>query len=92
MANFSVQLNSNNKIAVRNILNINTTNYTALRTGQEFLSSVDNIRSRELAFKTNTFFSTQITGEHNISQLKTRLGWYGSFNILDRVYPRSAKT
>lgn len=87
MANFSVQLNSNNKIAVRNILNINTTNYTALRTGQEFLSGVDNIRSRELAFKTNTFFSTQITGEHNISQLKTRLGWYGSFNILDQYIP-----
>lgn len=91
MANFSIQLNNNNKISIRNLLNINTSNYTALRTGQEFLSGTDNIRSRELAFKTNTFFNTQINGEDNFSRLKMKLNWFGSFNILDQYIPQQRR-
>ena len=47
----------------------------------------DNIRATELAFKANTFFNTQLSGDHNFPVYKARLHWYGSFNILDQYIP-----
>ena len=91
LANFTLQLNNNNKISVKNLFNINSTTYTALRTGQEFISGTDNIRARELAQRTNIFFNTQIAGDHNIPQLKARFDWYGSFNILDQYIPQQRR-
>lgn len=92
LANFSIQLNSNNKITVKNLFNVNSTNYAAMRTGQEFISGgTDNIRARELALRTNTFYNTQITGEHNIARLGARFNWYGGFNILDQYIPQQRR-
>lgn len=92
LANFSIQLNSNNKISVKNLFNVNAIDYTALRTGQEFISGgTDNIRARELAMRTNIFYNTQISGEHNIVKLKTKLNWYGGFNILDQYIPQQRR-
>jgi outer membrane receptor for ferrienterochelin and colicin len=89
MANFAVQLNGNNKISIKNIFNINATDYVTLRTGRdyEFGTGGTPIRARELAFKSNTLFNTQITGEHNIPQLQSKFKWYGSFTILDQYIP-----
>jgi hypothetical protein len=91
LANFTLQLGSNNKISIKNLLNINTTNYTTLRTGKDFdaasSSLGNNIRATELAFKANTFFNTQITGDHNLKTLNAKFHWFGSFNILDQYIP-----
>jgi outer membrane receptor protein involved in Fe transport len=90
LANITLQLGSNNKISFKNMLNVNTTNYTTLRTGKDFdvnSSLGDNIKSSELAFKANTFFNTQISGDHNIKKYDAKLHWYGSFNILDQYIP-----
>jgi hypothetical protein len=92
LANITLQLGSNNKISFKNILNVNTTNYTTLRTGKEFDGAIntvlgDNIKATELAFKANTFFTTQLSGDHNIRNIKAKLHWFGSFNILDQYIP-----
>ena len=90
LANITLQLGANNKISLKNILNVNTTNYATLRTGKDFETNPnvgDNVRATELAFKANTFFNTQLSGDHNLSALKTKLHWYGSFNILDQYIP-----
>lgn len=93
LANLTLQLGANNKISFKNILNVNTANYSTLRTGKDFESGAgnsvgyDNIRASELAFKANTFFNTQLAGDHNLAQIKTKLHWYGSFNILDQYVP-----
>jgi outer membrane receptor protein involved in Fe transport len=92
IANFSLLLNNNNKISVKNLFNVNATNYTSLRTGYEYISVNDSIRARELAMRTNTFFNTQITGEHNLPSIKTKLNWYGSFNILDQYIPQQRRS
>ncbi|MEP7253965.1 MAG: carboxypeptidase-like regulatory domain-containing protein, partial [Ginsengibacter sp.] len=65
LANFTFQLGSNNKISIKNIFNVNATNYVTARTGKDFdFNSFDgeNIRATELALKTNTFFNTSISG------------------------------
>ena len=91
LANFSIQLNSSNKITVKNLFNVNSTDYASLRTGQEFLSGVDNVRSRELAQRTNIFYNTQVSGEHNIQKYGMKFNWFGSFNILDQYIPQQRR-
>ncbi len=90
MANFTLQLGSYSKITIKNILNVNTSDYTTIRTGKDFESNSlvgDNIRATELAFKANTFFNTQISGDHSLPKYKAKLHWFGSFQILDQYIP-----
>jgi hypothetical protein len=90
LANVTLQLGSNNKISIKNIFNVNATNYVTSRTGKDFdFNSFEgeNIKATELALKTNTFFNTSISGEHNLPKYKAKLHWFGSFNILDQYIP-----
>lgn len=90
LGNITLQLGSNHKISFKNILNINTTDYVIRRTGKDFENDPingENIRASEYAFKANTFFNTQLSGDHNFSKYGAKLHWYGSFNILDQYVP-----
>ncbi len=91
LANITLQLGNNSKISFKNILNVNTSNYATLRTGLNFEGRTagvpDNIRATELAFKANTFFNTQLSGDHDIKKYNAKFHWFGSFNILDQYIP-----
>ena len=91
LANITLQIGNNNKISFKNLLNVNTTDYTTLRSGKDFENTTsaigDNITATELAFKANTFFNTQLSGDHNLQNLDAKLHWFGSFNILDQYIP-----
>lgn len=90
LANVTLQLGSNNKIAFKNIFNVNSTNFYTDRGGKDFDFNPfegENIRASELALKTNTFFNTSIAGDHNLVKYKAKLHWFGSFNILDQYIP-----
>ena len=91
LANVTLELGSNNKITFKNILNVNTSNYSTLRTGREFDNAInpagDLIKATELGFKANTFFNTQLSGDHNLRHSNVKLHWFGSFNILDQYIP-----
>ncbi len=94
LANFSLKLNNYNKISFKNLINVNATDYTILRTGKDFERDPingENIKATETGFKSNTFFNTQLKGEHNIPNLKFQLNWYGSFTILDQYIPRQQR-
>ena len=90
LANFTLQLGSDSKISLKNIINVNTTNYTTKRTGKDFENDPingENIRATELAFKANTFYNVQLLGEHFLRKQKMKFSWFGSFNILDQYVP-----
>ena len=92
LANISLILNNNNRISFKNIININTNDFVIDRyDGRDFIVSGDNIgdriRATEIGFKQNTFFNTQIAGEHNIAKYNSKFKWYGGFNILDQYVP-----
>lgn len=90
LGNLTLQLGNNHKISWKNILNVNTTNYVINRTGKDYDADPvngENIRATELAFKANTFYNTQLTGDHNLPSLGAKLRWYGSFSILDQYIP-----
>jgi outer membrane receptor protein involved in Fe transport len=96
LGNITVKLNNNNRISFKNFLNINTSDFVNLRTGKDYESNSqegENIRARELSFKKNTFFNTQLSGEHNLvfDKFKTKLNWFGSFNILDQYVPQQRR-
>ncbi len=85
LASLSVQLNSNNKITAKAIVNVNTNNYFIKRNGLNN-NTADDVQGGELGFKENTFFTTQLSGEHNVTS-KLKFKWYGAFNILDGYSP-----
>jgi hypothetical protein len=89
LANVSLQFGNNHKISFKNLFNVNATNYVTERTGLDF--SIDNngqnIKATELALKSNIFYNTQVSGDHNLPSIKTKFHWYGSFNILDQNIP-----
>jgi hypothetical protein len=92
LANITVQLNSNHKISLKNLININTSDFVTDRfDGRDYILSGggagERIRAKEIGFRQNTFFNTQIIGEHNLPKIETRLKWYGGFNILDQYIP-----
>jgi TonB-dependent receptor len=90
LANFLLKINANNKIGFKNLINVNTSDYTTLRTGKDYESNAalgENVKAYEYGFKNNTFFNTQINGEHNLPSLKTKFDWFGSFTILDLYTP-----
>ncbi len=91
LANFSVLLNANNRISFKNILNVNTSDFAIDRyNGRDFILgpiSGDKVKAQEIGFRQNTFFNTQLIGEHNIPKYQAKLKWYGGFNILDQYTP-----
>jgi len=90
LANFTIQLNSLNKVSIKNLFNINAVDYATIRTGKDFESDPilgENVKAKELAFKSNIYNNTQINGEHNIAKWGIKIKWYGGFGILDQYIP-----
>jgi outer membrane receptor protein involved in Fe transport len=91
LGNITFQFNSRNKISFKNLLNVNATDYTIMRTGYDYEADPvlgQNVRAKELAFKSNIYLNTQVIGEHAIGAKNDwKLKWYGAFNILDQYVP-----
>ncbi len=88
LASIAVQLNNANKVSVKVITNVNTANSVTQRKGVDFTRSSigDDIKGTDFTFKQNTFFTTQLNGEHSIAK-SVKLKWYGAFNVLDGYSP-----
>lgn len=90
----AIQLNNNNKIALKSIANINTNSSVTQRYGEDITRwqgaepnrASGFVSGTELFFKQHIFFTVQANGEHNISK-PVKLKWYGAFNILDGHSP-----
>jgi hypothetical protein len=91
MANFTLQLNANNKIALRNVINVNSSKFVTERQGQDYIlgsGSGQNLMAAELGLKQNVFFNTQLQGDHSLfGREGIRFQWRGGFNVLDQYIP-----
>ncbi len=81
----TAQLNAANKISLRSIVNVNTTNAITHRLGIN-LDRQDSIKGSEFTYRQNTFFTVQAGGDHRLKK-ELKLKWYGAFNILDGYIP-----
>ncbi len=85
IGSLALQLNSRHRISVKSLINVNNSNSVTQREGDEF-NRDEQLYGTDLTFKQNTFFTTQLTGDHTLaSPLKLR--WYSSFTILDGYIP-----
>lgn len=85
LGSVAIQLNTRHKISLKAIGNLYSVNYYTQRTGLD-LDRGNDVNGSEFTLRQNTFFTTQLTGEHTISS-PLRLKWYGAFNILDGYIP-----
>jgi TonB-dependent receptor len=85
LASVSLELNSLNKISLKSIINVNTANSTITRIGIDDTRTED-ISASEFSFKQNTFFTSQLTGQHGLLK-NLKLDWKGAFTILDGYNP-----
>ncbi len=85
LASVSLQFNPRNRVSAKAVLNINTANAVTTRDGEDYSRS-EQLKGNQFTFKQNTFFTSQLIGDHSLSkQLKFK--WYGGFNILDGYSP-----
>ncbi len=85
IGSISLQLNNNNKLGVKTIVNVNATNSTNIRNGVDLTRSED-VKGNEFTFKQNTFFTTQLNGTHTLAK-SLKFSWNGAFTILDGYNP-----
>lgn len=86
MGSLTMQLNPLNKVSLRSIINVNTTNSILYdRMGIDYSNDRD-VRGSEFRFRQNTFFTGQVSGDHGLTQ-NLNFKWYGAFNILDGYIP-----
>ncbi len=68
LGSLTIQLNPLNKISVKSIINVNTSNYVTERNGTDIGRPDPLLQGTEFRFKQNTFFTGQIAGEHSLAQ------------------------
>lgn len=86
IGSLSFQLNPKNRITLKSILNVNNANSVILREGVDRTRPDTLLKGTEMSFRQNTFFTSQLSGEHSLSTA-LKLKWYGAFNILDGYNP-----
>ena len=86
LGNLSFHFNKSNKISFKNIFNINSNNYTLLRNGEN-IDAGNSIRSQELAFRSNMYYSGQLSGEHLFDGAGIKLNWNGNITTLYQSTP-----
>jgi TonB-dependent receptor len=93
LGNLTYQIDNRNKITAKTLFNINAQSFTTLRTGLEnfFNPQLDRVQGYELAFKQNTFWNSQIAGEHSLRNKPIKLKWFGSFSVLDSYIPNQRR-
>jgi TonB-dependent receptor len=86
LGSLTLKLSQASKISLKSIVNVNSSSQVTNRNGFDESRNKTLIQGTEFRFKQNTFFTTQLTGEHSISS-PLKLKWYGAFNILDGYIP-----
>lgn len=86
LANLTYELNTNNKISLKTLYNINANDNTLIREGHDYDYGAD-VRSYQLGFKSNRYATAQLMGSHYLPDAKMKLEWGGSYVNLNQDQP-----
>ena len=94
LANFSFKINSRNSISLKNNLSVNTDNRLIKRRNTPDIQTEPDRALREVArsYTSNLIQSSQLIGEHLISNKKAKINWLGAFTQVKRDLPNFART
>ena len=90
LANFSVKLNSNNTISLKNIINTNSEDRVIMIDGKTL--DIPAYRGTTLEFKSNALIANQLNGDHYFKMSKIRLNWLASYALVHRNVPNRRNT
>ncbi len=86
LANLTLELNSNNRISLKSLYNINGIDNTLIRSGRNNDYGAD-IKSYQLAFRSTQYYTTQLLGSHYLEASKIKLNWATSYVRLRQAQP-----
>lgn len=85
--NLSYKINDNNKISLKNNLNISTDDLFLTRTGKNFITEEDD-RSNLARYRSAQLFNSQLSGDHVFGESsKIKLKWIAAYNNVKRDMP-----
>ena len=94
LGNIAIKINGRNNISWKNNLSINTDNKLIKRIGAPDITSDSTFFVKDAVrwFTSNQIFSSQLSGEHQVSHLKTKINWLGSYSKVRREIPNLSRT
>lgn len=94
LGNISVKLNNNNSISWKNNLSINTDNRLIKRIGTPDYAADSLFVSRDVVrwYTSNQIFSSQLSGDHVVGKIKTKINWLGAYSKVNREVPNLSRT
>jgi TonB-dependent receptor len=94
LGNISVKLNNRNNLSWRNNFSINTDDKLIKRIGAPDYTADSTSFVKELVrwYTSNQIYSSQITGEHQVSVYKTKINWLAGYSKVVREIPNLSRT
>ena len=89
LANFSLKINKNNTLSIKNIFSINSDDRVIERFGERDLLNdpTTTYYSSVRWFTSNKIYTGQLLGEHYLPESKIKINWLGSYSKVDRLIP-----
>lgn len=89
LGNIGIKINNRNSISWKNNLSVNTDNRFVRRFGNVDLTfDSSNIQGETLMqFISDKIFSSQLTGDHQIGKIKTKVNWLAAYSEVSREMP-----
>jgi len=93
LANFTVKLNDNNSISLKNLYSVNSDDRVIKRTGTREVLDVNPIYQDATVqwFTSNKILTSQLNGDHFIPKTKMKVSWIGSFSDVKRDIPNQRR-
>ncbi len=94
LGNIAIKINNRHSISWKNNFSINTDNKLVKRIGApDFTTdSTSFVKDAVRWFTSNTIFSSQLGGEHQVGKIKTKINWLGAYSKVDREIPNLSRT
>lgn len=93
LVDLNYKLNSNNKIGVKTVYNIQSDDEASTTSGVKNGSSGGDVRFTRLRYQQRALLSMQLLGEHQMNQLlKSKVEWHAAYSQADRNEPDTRQT
>ncbi len=94
LGNMSIKINNRNSISWKNNLSVNTDYRLVRRVGNYDFDAEPNgiLTETYRAFTSDKIYTSQLSGEHQIGKLKTKINWLGAFSEVEREIPNQMIT
>ncbi len=89
LGNVAIKINNRNNISWKNNLSVNTDNKLVRRVGNfDFTAEPNTIQTQTLKqYTSDKIYTSQLIGEHQIGNIKTRINWLAAYSKVSRIIP-----